>query len=74
MVRRGARRVRQTRGVNRVSTRNLVWLAVIAVAFVVGWVASGFWVGLIAAVAVLVVSEVYERIARAKRRNARTTP
>jgi hypothetical protein len=70
VVRCGARRVRQTRGVNRVSTRNLVWLAVIVVALVIGWIASGFWVGVIAAVAVLVVSEVYERIARAKRRNA----
>jgi hypothetical protein len=59
--------------VNRVSTRNLVWLAVIVVALVIGWIAGGFWVGVIAGVVVLLASEVYERIARAKRRKARTS-
>lgn len=55
----------------RMSMRNLVWLALIAVALVVGWVIGGVWAGVSAAVAVLVASEVYERIARAKRRKAR---
>ena len=56
---------------NRVSTRNLVWLAAIVVVLVVVWLVVSFWWGVIAGLAVLVVSEVYERIARAKRRAAK---
>ncbi len=57
----------------RVSIRNLVWLAAIVVVFVVVWIAAGFWTGVLAGVAALVVSEVYERIARARRQRARTS-
>lgn len=54
----------------KVSQRNLFWLiAVIAVA-VVGFLASGWKVALVAAVIVLVLSEVVERQARRKRSTA----
>jgi uncharacterized protein involved in cysteine biosynthesis len=55
-------------------TRNLVWLAVIVAVGVLGWLAFGLVVGLIAAATTLVVSEVVERVARARRRAAQTSP
>ncbi len=53
--------------------RNVVWLVVIIAVGVVGWLAFGIVVGLLAALATLVISEVVERRARAKRRAARDT-
>ncbi len=53
--------------------RNVVWLVVIIAVGVVGWLAFGIVVGLLAAVTTLVLSEVVERRARAKRRAARDT-
>jgi hypothetical protein len=55
-------------------TRNMVWLAVIVAVGLIGWLAFGLVVGLIAAAATLVVSEVVERWARARRRAAQTSP
>ena len=52
------------------SKRNMTWLAVVIVVGVLGWLAVGWLVGVIAAVAMLVVSEVVERRARAQRRRA----
>jgi uncharacterized protein involved in cysteine biosynthesis len=53
--------------------RNVVWLVVIIAVGLLGWLAFGIIVGLLAAVATLVLSEVIERRARAKRRAARDT-
>lgn len=53
------------------SKRNIAWLAVILAVGVLGWLAFGVVPGLIAAVAVLAVSEVVERRARTNRRTAR---
>jgi len=53
--------------------RNVVWLVVIIAVGVVGWLAFGIVVGLLAALTTLVISEVVERRARAKRRAARET-
>lgn len=50
--------------------RNVVWLVVIVVVGVVVWVAAGWLAGLVAAGAVLLVSEVFERARR--RRAARS--
>lgn len=47
--------------------RNLVWLGAIVVVTVVVWIAAGWLWGILAGVATLVVSEVVERSARAKR-------
>jgi hypothetical protein len=52
----------------------MIWLAVIVAIGLIGWLASGLVVGLIAAATTLVVSEVVERWARARRRAARTSP
>ncbi|MFW2334098.1 hypothetical protein [Ilumatobacter sp.] len=50
------------------SRRNAIWLvAIVAVGVVVGWIAGLVW-GLVAGGAVLVVSEVVERVARGRRR------
>ena len=54
-------------------TRNMVWLAVIVAVGLIGWLAFGLVVGLIAAAVTLVVSEVFERAARARRRAAQTS-
>jgi uncharacterized membrane protein (DUF485 family) len=53
--------------------RNVVWLAVIIAVGMLGWLAFGIIVGLLAAVATLILSEIIERRARAKRRAARDT-
>ncbi len=50
--------------------RNMAWLAAVLAVGVLGWIAVGIVVGLIAAAAMLVVSEVIERRARTKRRTA----
>ena len=55
-------------------TRNIVWLAVIVAVGLIGWLAFGLVVGLVAAAITLVVSEVVERWARARRRAAQTSP
>lgn len=49
------------------SKRNLIWLAAIVVVTVVVWIAAGWLWGVLAGVATLVISEVVERSARAKR-------
>jgi Flp pilus assembly protein TadB len=51
--------------------RNMIWLAVVIAAGVLGWLAVNIVVGLLAAVIVLAISEVVERRARARRRAAR---
>lgn len=53
------------------SKRNMTWLVVVLAVGALGWIAFGIVVGLIAAAATLVVSEVVERRARARRRAAR---
>jgi uncharacterized membrane protein len=55
-------------------TRNMVWLAVIVAVGLIGWLVFGLVVGLIAAAITLVVSEIFERWARARRRAAQTSP
>ena len=50
------------------SKRNMIWLVVVLVVGAVAWVAFGVVVGLIAAGAMLALSEVIERRARRKRR------
>ncbi len=52
------------------SKRNIIWLVVVIAVGVIGWLAFGIVVGLLAAVATLIVSEVIERRARTKRRAA----
>jgi uncharacterized protein involved in cysteine biosynthesis len=52
--------------------RNMIWLAIIIAVGVIGWLAFGLVIGLIAAGVTLVVSEVVERTARARRRSAQT--
>ena len=54
-------------------TRNIVWLAVIVAVGLIGWLAFSLVIGLIAAAVTLVVSEVFERWARARRRAAQTS-
>ena len=54
--------------------RNLIWLAVILLAGVVGGFVLGLPIGLIPAAVVLVISEVVERTARRKRTNAAAVP
>ena len=49
------------------TVRNLIWLALIIAAAVIGGMVIGMPLGLIPAVAVLVVSEIVERSARRKR-------
>jgi hypothetical protein len=49
----------------------MTWLVVVLAVGALGWIAFGIVVGLIAAAATLVVSEVVERRARARRRAAR---
>ncbi|HYN34477.1 MAG TPA: hypothetical protein VES40_17770 [Ilumatobacteraceae bacterium] len=48
--------------------RNMAWLAAVLAVGVLGWIAVGIVVGLLAAGIMLVVSEVIERRARTKRR------
>jgi hypothetical protein len=48
----------------------MIWLAVVVAVGVIGWLAVGLVVGLVAAAAVLAISEVVERRARAQRRRA----
>lgn len=55
-------------------TRNMIWLAVIVAVGLIGWLVFGLVVGLIAAATTLVVSEVVERWARARRRVGQTSP
>jgi uncharacterized protein involved in cysteine biosynthesis len=55
-------------------TRNMIWLAIIVVVGLIGWLAFGLVVGLIAAAITLLVSEIVERWARARRRAAQTSP
>ncbi len=50
--------------------RNMIWLAIIIAVGLIGWLAFGLVVGLIAAGVTLVVSEIFERWARARRRAA----
>ncbi|HUV19390.1 MAG TPA: hypothetical protein VMW33_12985 [Ilumatobacteraceae bacterium] len=52
----------------------MVWLAVIVAVGVIGWLVFGPVIGLIAAAVTLVVSEVFERWVRARRRAAQTSP
>jgi uncharacterized protein involved in cysteine biosynthesis len=54
--------------------RNMVWLAVIVAVGLIGWLTVGIVAGLIAAAITLVISEVVERWARARRRAAQTSP
>ena len=42
-------------------TRNIVWLAVIVAVGLIGWLAFGLVIGLIAAAITLAISEVFER-------------
>jgi hypothetical protein len=51
-----------------VSKRNMTWLAVVVAVGALVWLAFGIVLGLLAATATLVVSEVVERRERAKRR------
>jgi uncharacterized protein involved in cysteine biosynthesis len=53
-----------------VSKRNMIWLAVVIVVGVIGWLAIGIVAGLVAAAVSLAISEVIERRARARRRRA----
>ena len=50
------------------SKRNMTWLAVVVAVGALVWIAFGVVLGLLAAAATLVVSEVVERRVRAKRR------
>ncbi len=52
------------------SKRNLIWLVVVLAVGAIAWFAFGLVVGLIAAGAMLAVSEVIERRARSRRRAA----
>ena len=54
--------------------RNMVWLAIIIAVGLIGWLAFSWVIGLIAAATTLVISEVVERWARARRRAAQTSP
>jgi hypothetical protein len=58
----------------RIMKRNMVWLAVIIAVGLIGWLTFGLVAGLVAAAITLVVSEVFERWARARRRAAPTSP
>lgn len=51
-----------------VSRNNLIWLVVVLAAAAIGWFVGGWKVGLLAAALGLIVSEVFERRARAARR------
>jgi hypothetical protein len=53
-----------------VSKRNMIWLVAVLVVGALAWIAFGVVVGLIAAGAMLALSEVIERRARRKRRAA----
>lgn len=50
-----------------VSRTNLIWFAIVLAAAAIGWVIGGWKIALVAAVLGLVVSEFFERSARAKR-------
>lgn len=56
------------------SKRNLIWLALIIAAAVVGGMVMGMPLGLIPPAVVLVVSELVERSARRKRSQSGSTP
>jgi hypothetical protein len=51
-----------------VSRTNLMWFVVVLALATVGWLIGGWQIALVAAAIGLVVSEVFERTARAKRR------
>ena len=53
--------------------RNIVWLVVIIVVGLAVWRAAGIVAGLIAAGVTLAISEIVERLARAKRRAANSS-
>jgi hypothetical protein len=55
------------------SKRNLIWLALIIAAAVIGGMLVGMPFGLIPAAVVLVISEIVERSARRKRRQSALT-
>ena len=48
----------------------MIWFAIVLAALAVGWIVGGWKVALIAAVAGLIASEIFERTARAKRLRA----
>ncbi len=50
-----------------VSRTNMIWFAVVLAATLVGWLAGGWKIALVAAAVGLVVSEVVERTARTRR-------
>ena len=50
-----------------VNHRNLIWMTVIALAAVVGWIVGGWQIAAGAAIVLLVVSELVERLARRSR-------
>ncbi len=53
------------------SKRNVAWLSVTLGVGVLVWITAGFVWGLLAAVATLIASEIFERARRKKRRAAR---
>jgi hypothetical protein len=61
---------RRSEGSVQMTKRNMAWLAVVIAVGAVVWVAFGVIPGLLAAGVVLILSEVVERRARAKRRAA----
>lgn len=54
----------------KLSTRNLVWMLIVIVVGLAAFLSAGWKIGLVAAVAALVISEIVERSARAKRNNS----
>ena len=54
----------------KVSTRNLVWMVIVIVVGLAAFLSAGWKIGLAAAGAALVISEIVERSARAKRNNS----
>ena len=54
------------------SKRNMTWLVAVIIVGVIAWLTIGIIAGLVAAAAMLAVSEVVERRARAQRRRAST--
>lgn len=56
-----------------VSARNLIWMAVIALAAIVGWIIAGWQLAAGAAFVALAVSEVVERVTRRNRQRLVTS-
>ena len=54
--------------------RNVVWLVVIIAVGLLGWLAFGIIVGMLAAVATLILSEVIERRGKSKAARQLATP